>query len=294
MDLLLTAAPQAGRRVIASHHYWDAERRCTGVRLSAFEGEADAFLDGQAPERWKTLWQTADCLPLDLEGERFFAGHQAGGTLLQQDERHLLIALGDQGFDGLSTRRAVSQDPASEYGKITSVDLSNGASRTYASGLRSPGDLYRDPGGEVWFLDHGPRGGDELNRLRNGANYGWPCRTLGAPYEGFGWRPPARGACSRTFTDPVFAWTPSIGTATLIGLDGPGFDAWRGDLLVGGLASRNLAHVVRLDGRPVLSEPIPLNERVRDLAQEGSGRIVLWTDSGALISLEAGDPSSRF
>jgi hypothetical protein len=288
MDLLLAGG--GSEHLLVSHHHWDAARQCTAVRVSVFDADGQAIAQGTATERWRTLWETADCLPARMHGLPFFDGHRVGGAMLPNGERHFLLALGDQGFDGLAAAPSVSQSQDSEYGKILEIDLRDGAARVYASGLRSPGGFYRAGDTDVWFVEHGPRGGDELNRLRRGANYGWPCRSLGAEYDGFEWPVPAQIDCNRDFEEPAFAWSPSIGTAAVLGVSGPEFARWQGDLLVAGLALRGLTRVHMVDGRPVLAEPIPVFERVRDLAQDAQGRLILWTDNADIVYVRSPTP----
>jgi hypothetical protein len=289
LDLLVTRE-NAGEhgQLLVSHHFWDSARACHVIRISAFASAVSALVAATPREQWRTLYQTSDCLPVALGREAFFAGHQAGGQMAQANAHHILLALGDQGFDGVQTAEAVSQDTNSEHGKVLEIDLRNGSARHFSSGHRSPGGLLVDGHGRIWLAEHGPKGGDELNLLRDGGNYGWPVQSLGARYGGFEWLGPAAGAREAQFESPVFAWTPSIGTSALVSVAGAEFHRWSGDLVVAGLAARALFRVHLQEGRPVLAEPIPVYARVRDILQDERGRLVLWTDEADIILLRAG------
>jgi aldose sugar dehydrogenase len=84
------------------------------------------------------------------------------------------------------------------------------------------------------------------------------------------------------FTDPSFAWTPSIATSNLTSVEGGDFERWQGDLIVSTLISRSLYRVHFEHGEPVLAEPIPVEERVRDVVRDSRGRIIFWTDRAAI------------
>jgi glucose/arabinose dehydrogenase len=132
--------------------------------------------------------------------------------------------------------------------------------------------------GTLWEHEHGPRGGDELNRIVAGANYGWPLATKGRDYQG------ARISPYETFegmVDPVHGWTPSIAPAGLAIYRGDMFPDWKGDALVGGLASRDLRRVDLENGVSVGEEDLlsDLNARIRDVRVAGDGAILVLVES---------------
>lgn len=144
-------------------------------------------------------------------------------------------------------------------------------------GNRSPQGLAFHPEtGELWQNEHGPQGGDELNRLLPGRNYGWPAITYGVNYNG------------STITDqthapgmeqPVHYWVPSIATSGLAFYDGDAFPAWRGDALIGGLRGLQLARVDLEDGVSVGWESMLEGyNRVRDVRVGPDGYVYLLLD----------------
>jgi len=140
--------------------------------------------------------------------------------------------------------------------------------------------------GRIWVVDHGPRGGDEVNLLESGANYGWPSATHGINYDG-STITPYRSLPG--MVDPLWVWLPvSIAPSGATFYLGDAFPGWRGDLLIGGLRERALVRLRFANGRPVSEERIPLGERIRDVRVGPGGSVLLLTDSprGAIWRLD--------
>jgi glucose/arabinose dehydrogenase len=118
-----------------------------------------------------------------------------------------------------------------------------------------------------------------------GRNYGWPVTTLGTHYTTYDWPNRSRRTAEQRFETPVLAWLPSIGVSNLIEV--ANFDpAWDNDLLVESLKAQALYRLRRDgEGRVVYSEPIPLGQRLRDIAALSDGTLVLWTDEAQLLFL---------
>ena len=176
-------------------------------------------------------------------------------------------------------------------GKILRVDPKSGSSRLIAMGLRNPQGLHVDAEGRIWETEHGPFGGDELNLIREGANYGFPLVTYGADYgpDGYGtleWHLSDTQARHDGWELPVYAWVPSLGISDLMSFSTDLFSLWKGDLIVGSLKAHHLYRIHIREGRAVVIEPIEVGERIRDLLELPSGEIVAWTDAGALVVLE--------
>ena len=141
--------------------------------------------------------------------------------------------------------------------------------------------------GQIWETEHGPRGGDELNLLKPGANYGWPVITWGINYNG---RPISDISEKAGMEQPVHYWLPSIGTSGLAIYNGDKFPNWRGDFFVGGLVGMQLARI-RVDGdRRVEQEKLldGYGQRIRDVRSGPDGFLYLLTDAatGSLLRLE--------
>ncbi len=155
-------------------------------------------------------------------------------------------------------------------------------------GHRNPQGLMVHPlRGEIWEQEHGPRGGDEINILQPGANYGWPVITFGTAYSGL---PMGEGTAKPGMEQPIWHWTPSIAPSGMAFYSGDAFPAWRGDLFVGSLKFRYLERL-ELDGAQVTHREELLRDalgRIRDVRQGPDGRLYILTDEddGVLVRLE--------
>lgn len=159
---------------------------------------------------------------------------------------------------------------------------------TYSYGHRNSQGMARHPvSGEIWLSEHGPQGGDEINIVRAGVNYGWPVITYGRSYAGFSI---GEGSEKPGMAQPILHWTPSIAPSGMAFYTGDKFPSWRGNLFVGSLKFRHLVRL-ELDGERVVSQERLLEGafgRVRDVRQGPDGLLYLLTDEneGALIRLE--------
>jgi aldose sugar dehydrogenase len=209
-----------------------------------------------------------------------------GGSLAFMNDGTLLVTTGD-GF----VYREAAQDRASMLGKTLRInaDGSLPADNPFADdpataavwtfGHRNPQGLAVDPQtGAVYQHEHGPRGGDELNRLLPGRNYGWPAVTFGLDYT---------GAHVSPYTElpdmepPLKYWVPSIAPSGLAIYQGEAFPDWRGSLFVGALVDREVRRLTLADGTVVGEERLfgELGERIRNVRVGPDGNLYLLTDS---------------
>lgn len=225
-----------------------------------------------------------------------------GSRLVFDGAGHLYVTLGERSQERF---RMQAQDLSSHLGKIVRINPDGSVPEDnpfvgkdgarpeiYAYGVRNVQAAAINPrSGELWEIEHGPRGGDELNIVRPGANYGWPVVTLGVNYSG---TTIGEGLKTREgMVDAIYSWTPVIAPSGLIFYGGEAFPDWKGDLFVGGLASTAL---VRLDvdgdtvgGEERLLESLGL--RIRDVAEGPDGAIYVATDEsdGAILRIAPAD-----
>jgi cytochrome c2 len=264
-------------RLFASHHYWNAENHCFTIRVSATQGSYAEVFAGREPERWETIYESTPCLGLKSRGDPF-AGYNTGGQLALIDDSKLLLTVGDHKFDGLESDEMLPQDKKASYGKTILIDLHKRIASIYTIGHRNAQGLYVDEKGVIWSTEHGPKGGDELNVISAGKNYGWPLVTYGTDYDKPFWPLNAKQGWHGGFELPAYAWIPSIGVSALTGVRGDLFKNWQHDLLVSSLANRSFWRMRVDHGRVIFAESIQIGWRIRDIIEDQQGRIVLWTE----------------
>ncbi|MEM7696050.1 MAG: PQQ-dependent sugar dehydrogenase [Pseudomonadota bacterium] len=277
-----------GRALIASYTHFDGEAACYRNRLAKLPLPAGATADTlrAGPDDWTILADTDPCLPLK---QKYLSleGHMAGGRIAIDGSTIYLVS-SDFHLDGMrSDGPPVAQDDAMEYGKVLAIDANTGETRVITTGNRNMQGITF-AGDDLYIIEHGPLGGDELNRVIEGTNYGWPRESFGLTYQAT----PIPGALSYgrhdTYEAPVFAWVPAIAPSDLTTV-APGFhDAWEGDLLIATLKDTALHRVRVQDGRGVYAERIEIGSRLRAVHQAGD-TLVLWTDAFELIFLTASD-----
>jgi len=227
-----------------------------------------------------------------------YEGRQHFGSALVFDrDGNLLITTGDRSDRPM---RVQAQDPNSHMGKILrirpdgSVPAGNpyngqtGRAEIFSLGHRNVQGIAMEPGtGRIWAAEHGTRGGDELNLIQAGGNYGWPDAAYGMEYRG-GAIGEGRTALEGTI-QPVYYWDPSIAVGNMVFYEGEMFSDWRGNVLVAALKDQHIARLV-LDGDRVVGEErllTGLGERIRAVAIGDDGAVWAITDSedGKLVRL---------
>ena len=219
-----------------------------------------------------------------------------GGRLVFARDGSLFVTLGERQRKEFAVR---AQDLESHFGKIVRIKPDGGPMpdnpfltvpgarpEIWSYGHRNvQGAALHPDTGELWTTEHGPKGGDELNRSQPGANYGWPLVTYGIAYNG---DKLGIGEQRAGIEPPVHYWVPSIGTSGLTFYTGDRFSKWRGQLFAGALYGM----VVRLelrDNQVVHEERMlgDLNQRIRDVREGPDGLLYVLTDSdeGELLSI---------
>ncbi|TQV83504.1 PQQ-dependent sugar dehydrogenase [Denitrobaculum tricleocarpae] len=222
-------------------------------------------------------------------------GRHFGSRLMFGADGMLYITSGDRG----DPDRA--QDLKDHAGKVIRVtadgevpddnpfkDNADAHPEIYSWGHRNPQGMALQPGtNRIWTVEHGPRGGDELNLVEAGTNFGWPVITYGRSYAGFSI---GEGTSKSGMAQPVTYWVPSISPSGLAFYDGEAFPEWEGNLFVGGLSARALIRMELVGERVVHQEQllVDYDERVRDVRQGPDGLLYLLIDDseGSLIRLE--------
>ncbi len=230
----------------------------------------------------------------DYDGDKHF-----GSALAFDPGGRLFITLGDRSD---APMRPQAQDLNSHMGKVIRINAdgsvpednpfvgrASALPEIWSLGHRNiQGAAMR--GDQLWTIEHGTRGGDELNLTEAGQNYGWPIIAYGIEYRG---GPINEGITAREgLEQPAYYWDPVIGPGGMVFYDGAMFPGWRGDALASGLRDKQLVRLV-MDGDRVIGEErllTDLGERIRDVAvaSDGSVWVITDEDDGKLVRVTAG------
>jgi glucose/arabinose dehydrogenase len=212
-----------------------------------------------------------------------------GSRIVFDGEGHVYVTMGERSEDEF---RGQAQELNSHLGKIVRINPDGSVPEDnpfvgqdgvlpeiWSYGNRNVQAAAINPAtGVLWEIEHGPRGGDELNIIEPGANYGWPTVTLGVNYDG---TTVGEGLTHRDgMVDAIYTWTPVIAPSGMIFYGGNAFPDWQGNLFVGGLGSRALVRLT-LDGDSVTAEERLLEDldlRIRDVVEGPDGAIYVITD----------------
>jgi hypothetical protein len=277
------------RRVYVAHHHFDEEGHCVTLRVSSAPLPA-ATASSRTAVAWDRLFDSKPCL---VVGKMWPMGEQAdrSGGRLARHELGLLLTVGDYGFDGLDGVESFSQASDANYGKVLLLDGAGGAV-PFSIGHRNAQGLAVDGTGRIWATEHGPQGGDELNLIVRGANYGWPTVTYGTEYEGDTWPHSPDARSHGEFHEPALAFVPSIGASQVIQVRSKYLPRWSGDLLLGSLQAGTLFRIRTSGDRVIYTEPINISMRIRDIAEGRDGRMLIWNDDGQVVSVTRAQPPS--
>ncbi len=288
--MLVDSGPLHG--LVISYSFFDADEVCYGSRVAWLEvpRSATAATLEAAPEDWEVIFQTSPCLELNPTWTAF-DGIVAGGRMAFEAPSTIYFGSGDYHLDGVHTYDIGLQSSDNDYGKVIAIDLATREAQHHSIGHRNMQGVAIDTAGRLWTTEHMVRGGDELNLIEEGANYGWPLETYGTLYSGLPF--PNQGQDGRhvLHTAPTHAWLPSAGVSTLAAIDGF-HPTWDGDLLAGSLAGpehgQSLFRIRIEDGHAVFAERIRLEERIRYVTQWGPDRIAVLIDiRNAVLVLRA-------
>ena len=218
-----------------------------------------------------------------------------GSRIAFDEDGHLFFSIGDRGI------RTNAQDLSNHAGSILRLNLDatvpkdnpfinvkNAQPQIYSYGHRNPQGLFYDKENKkLYSIEHGPRGGDEINLILEGRNYGWPIISYGKEY----WGPISVGIGThkKGMEQPFKVYIPSIAPSSLIVYSGDKFPKWKGDLFAGALKLTHINHIkLDVDGKEVYEERLfeSLNERIRAIEQSPDGLIYFSTDNGTIYVIK--------
>ena len=296
VELELSLADGSGFRTVTPHpafasNQWLYFCYATGTKSNNQTLIARGRLAGNQIEDFSVIFEAAN-----FSNERL---HQSC-TVVWDSPTTFLLALGDRYH---KMQQAQARDDY--YGVVVRLNDDGSPAATglaelyedtypgvWSYGHRNIQGFTKDPvTGELWAHEHGPQGGDEINRLREGLNYGWPSATFGIDYDDtiISETPLLPGTEA-----PIYYWYPSIAPSGMAIYQGTDFPDWKGDLFAGGLASQRLHRLERYEGRIISEEELlsDLDVRLRDIRSDASGRLYVLTDEeeGRLFRIQPTEP----
>lgn len=256
---------------------------------------ARAVFDGTALQNWEEIFAVSPTKP---------SGQHFGSRITWLPDNTMLVAIGDGGNPPIQLNgefiRNQAQNLNSHLGTVVRidddgsippdnpfVDRADANDAIWSYGHRNIQGMTIDPATDrVWSTEHGSKGGDELNLMQAGENYGWPEVSYSDEYTG---GRVAEVSSRPDVPEPKLIWTPSIAPSGLAFYASDRFSRWQGDLFAGGLVSEDVRRI-DLDGEGNIlgEESISIGQRVRDVRQSPDGGLYVLTDeqNGALISIE--------
>jgi glucose/arabinose dehydrogenase len=285
---------------------------------------AVVFTDSSENHEWLELYsfQLASDLTLSNLSSIFRTSRIADrqntamwGGRISNSSSKIFVSVGEQRYDRSGFPKQSSQaifeqnNLQSVFGCVIEIKPTDLTFQRFSCGHRNAQGLFYDNESKTIFeSEHGPSGGDEVNILKRGLNYGWPMVSLGGAY---GW-PLADGpipefdvSSANTqyerrlaefgflrgihvgFSPPVMSWVPSVGASQILRIsEESNLNDWRGDLLVGTMTETALHRIRLMDQKVVLDERIPLGVRIRDMLISSGGDLVISTDEKEIVFLE--------
>ncbi len=249
-------------------------------------GNSTAVVRGRLQEN-KGHWTFTDARVVFRQSPKFASTLHFGSRLVFGRDGKLFITLGER-----SSRSADAQGLDTHHGKVVRIDDDGGipADNPYAKrkdalpeiwsiGHRNPQGAALNPStGELWLVEHGPQGGDELNIVRAGTNYGWPLYTYGERYGG---GKIGETASPEGFAPPLHSWVPSISPSGLAFYTSEAIASWTGSLFTGALSGQALVRLQLKDNRVVREERLltERGNRIRNVSVGPNGELYLLIDA---------------
>jgi len=253
--------------LLISFPQYSQKNRCVSLVLYKYDLKLAATVSVVRGKQW---FKSSPCVPIS-------AVQHAAGRIEVIDKKNVYLTTGDLGFPKIGDRKA--------RGTLGSIyKVSSSAFERVSQGHRNPQGVQLI-GKDLYISEHGPRGGDEINLIDLGRDYGWPFVTYGQPYGSGDYVRPSKTGTHEGFTKPLYYWVPSVAPTELILLpDDPRWGSWSGQLVMGTLRENALIFLQLMSKREVGQVAnVNVGERIRDLEVGNDGSIIATTDSGNLL-----------
>ena len=263
--------------IIISALDYDVENDCYKISLLLNE-----FIDANRIilNNWKKIFSSEQCLNLEMNHKKQFYFADSGGRIVKYDESNILLSIGNFGGDGYYSSLIHAQNLNNDYGKIIKVNLKDFSSEIFTLGHRNPQGLFLMDKDNIFSTEHGPKGGDELNLLVKGKNYGWPVATYGTDYFKKFSETDKSNNSHNGYEKPIFSWGHTWAVSQLIVYKSNYFNKWNDNIITSSLAAQTLTRMVFNKEKKsiIYFENILIGKRIRDIIEAPNGQIVLLTD----------------
>ncbi len=271
-DIAVLSKSSTSANLLISYPSYRKNGNCVVVKLDAYKltlGSKPSITKG------KNWFTSKPCVPIS-------AVQHAAGRLAVIDEKTTYLTVGDLGFSKIGSKSA-----RGDLGGVFKI----GASKVekISTGHRNQQGIELI-GNDLYISEHGPRGGDELNLIKKGADYGWPTVTYGQAYSSGDYVRPTRSGTHDGFQLPLYNWVPSVAPTELVALPAAGkWGSWSSQLVMGTLKEQAFIFI-QLSGRDKVGQvaSVDVSDRIRDLELLPDGRLVATTDSGNLLLISGG------
>jgi len=271
-DIAVLSKSSTSANLLISYPSYRKNGNCVVVKLDAYKltlGSKPSITKG------KNWFTSKPCVPIS-------AVQHAAGRLAVIDEKTTYLTVGDLGFSKIGSKSA-----RGDLGGVFKI----GASKVekISTGHRNQQGIELI-GNDLYISEHGPRGGDELNLIKKGADYGWPTVTYGQAYSSGDYVRPTRSGTHDGFQLPLYNWVPSVAPTELVALPAAGkWGSWSSQLVMGTLKEQALIFI-QLSGKDKVGQvaSVDVSDRIRDLELLPDGRLVATTDSGNLLLISGG------
>lgn len=266
-DIAVLSESASSARLLISYPRLNASRSC--VEIAVDELALDRNRD---KARFIAQWFVSKpCVPVS-------AVQHTAGRFEVIDKNSVYLTVGDLGFTRIGDRK--------KRGDLGSVfKLTARTAQKISQGHRNPQGIVLYNNDTLMVSEHGPRGGDELNIVKKGNDYGWPFVTYGQPYGAGDYVKPTKTGTHEGFVKPITYWVPSIAPTELVQLPNQGWGDWNSALVLGTLREEVLVFIALNQKLEVTStQQIDVGQRVRDLDVLSDGSLIMSTDAGNLIT----------
>lgn len=267
-DIAVLSESAGAARLLISYPRLGTSRSCVEIAVDEL-----AYDRKKQKVKFVSNWfVTKPCVPIS-------AVQHTAGRFAVIDQNSAYVTIGDLGFGQINNRN--------KRGDLGSIfKLSAKSAERISQGHRNPQGIVLFDKTTLMAAEHGPRGGDELNVIKKGGDYGWPFVSYGQPYGSGDYVKPGKTGSHSGYIEPINYWVPSIAPTELVQLPPQGWGSWGRALVLGTLREEVLVFM-KINEKLQVSESVrvEMGERVRDLEMLSSGALIATTDSGKLITV---------